>query len=723
MKYCPLCGKNYEDEAQACAVDGATLRISEKKDPYLGNLIKGRYQVLSKLGEGGMGTVYLAEQVSVGRKVAIKFLLGNYASDDAFIGRFRREARLAASLNHRNIVIVYDFDQANDGTLFIVMEHLSGQKLSDVIRRDGSLDFSRATRLGLQIAEGLDAAHHAGVIHRDIKPDNIMVAGAGASEQIKLMDFGIARLRDTGNASQITRAGLIVGTPAYMAPEQIEGSEVSDKTDIYALGVVLYEMLSGNVPFKAATPGAVLIKQIQEMPLPLRKLRRELPLAVERMVMQALEKEPQKRQQNMDEVVQQLRKAEEQLRGKSVSRPRDPALGWDRIGQAFKKAEGKKPVEPEPPREPLHTEFDNPRTMLETAGPQWAPTQALSGDEFDLPKPRGSTYRRSTAMLAILALAGALGIVFYLKSGRSFTNYSFRPTETSIPAPSPELVSLSVTSEKRNLAPKELMTLTATGRFSDGREQEVSSGLKWHSSNNLVISVNSQGQVEAQSEGVAEVTTEFKEQLSAPITLVVKAARPVGPTSVVKAERPAIPTPTPAPVPTLRSLIIVSVKRELEANERMVLRARGQYSDGKETEVNDGVTWKSSDERIASIDSKGRLTTHSKGQVRLNASYEGVTSPAISLLVKDVVRESRPEPQIPAPSRSTKPEIEKPRAPDIRENLRNATIFYEEGKYPEATAELEHAIRSDPESKEARSLRIRVLRAWEAEKKLTVKKP
>src|SRR5687768_12401289 len=150
MKYCPLCEKNYGDESEFCEVDGAILRINWKKDPYLGTLIKGRYQVLSKLGEGGMGIVYLAEQVSVGRQVAIKFLLGNYASDDAFISRFRREARLAASLNHRNIVILYDFDQASDGTLFIVMEYLSGERLSDMIRRDGSLEIYRATRLGLQ---------------------------------------------------------------------------------------------------------------------------------------------------------------------------------------------------------------------------------------------------------------------------------------------------------------------------------------------------------------------------------------------------------------------------------------------------------------------------------------------------------------------------------------------------------------------------------------------
>jgi serine/threonine protein kinase len=666
-----------------------------------------------------MGTVYLAEQVSVGRKVAIKFLLGNYATDDAFISRFRREARLAASLNHRNIVILYDFDQANDGTLFIVMEYLSGQKLSDVIRRDGPLEIGRATRLGLQIADGLDAAHRAGVIHRDIKPDNIMVAGADDSEEIKLMDFGIARLRDPGNASQITRAGLIVGTPAYMAPEQVDGGEVSDKTDTYALGVVLYEMLSGSVPFKAATPGAVLIKQMQEMPVPLRKLRRELPAAVERAVMQALEKEPHKRQTNMAEVVQQLRKAEEQLRGKPGIRVKEPGSGWDRIGQAFRKADEKRPVRFEPPPEPLSIEPTNARTILESAGPQWAPTQAISLDDFDQPKPRASTYRRSIVILFLLALAGVLGTVFYLNNGPALISQSFTPKETrSISPGAPELVSLYVTSDKRNLAPKERLTLTATGKFSDGTEQQISSGLKWHSSNSSVVSINSEGQAEAQNEGIAELSAKLKEQVSSPVTLLVKTEKPITPTPTPTREPAA---PVPLPTPSLRSLVVVSVKRELQANERMILRAKGQYSDGKEIDVNDGVLWQSSDERIASIDSRGRVTAHRNGQVKLNASYEGIASPAISLTVKDPTSYDPQPPTDPW----QKPIQEKPEKPrrDIRENLRTATIFWEQGKYSEAMIELEHALSLAPESKEARSLRIRVMKAWEAEKELNSKKP
>ena len=189
----------------------------------------------------------------------------------------------------------------------------------------------------------------------------------------------------------------------------------------------------------------------------------------------------------------------------------------------------------------------------------------------------------------------------------------------------------------------------------------------------------------------------------------------------VKTYKPNDPTPTrpSAPTPSLRSLVVISVKRELQANERIVLRAKGQYSDGKEIDINDGVLWQSSDERIASIDSRGRVTAHRSGQVKLNASYEGVASPAISVIVKDPISI---EPELPAEPRQ-KPQVEKPKAPDIRENLRTATIFWEQGKYSEAMIELEHALRLAPESKEARSLRIRVVKAWEAEKELNSKKP
>jgi serine/threonine protein kinase len=311
MKYCPLCEKSYGDDVEVCTLDGAALRDSRpNRDTLSGKVIKGRYRVLEKLGEGGMGTVYLAEQVAISRKVALKILRPDYTSDQEFVRRFRQEAKLAASFSHRNVVTVFDFDQADDGSLYIVMEYVDGESLADVIR-NGPMDISRGLQLAAQIADGLNAAHRAGVIHRDVKPENIMVVGEG--EEIKLMDFGIARLRDTGATSRLTRAGTIMGTPAYMAPEQIEGQEVSERTDIYAFGIVLYEILSGTVPFRAPTPGAVLIKHLQETAVPLRKLRSDVPVLVERVVIQALQKDPANRPARMEEVVQALKRA--QLQG------------------------------------------------------------------------------------------------------------------------------------------------------------------------------------------------------------------------------------------------------------------------------------------------------------------------------------------------------------------------------------------------------------------------
>lgn len=310
MKYCPLCAKTYEDHAEFCEIDGATLRVSgPKQDTWTDKLIKGRYRVVKKLGEGGMGTVYLAEQVAISRKVALKILHPDYARDEEFLRRFRQEARLAASLNHRNVVTVFDFDQADDGSLYIVMEYVDGRSLSEVIRNN-PMDISGALQLGIQIADGLGAAHRAGVIHRDIKPENIMVVEAG--KEIKLMDFGIARLRDSAAGTRLTRSGMIMGTPAYMAPEQIEGGDVSERTDIYAFGIVLYEMLTGRVPFTATTPGAILIKHLNEPPVPLRKVRKEIPPSVEGIVSQALQKIPEKRLRSMEAVVEALKKAQQE---------------------------------------------------------------------------------------------------------------------------------------------------------------------------------------------------------------------------------------------------------------------------------------------------------------------------------------------------------------------------------------------------------------------------
>jgi serine/threonine-protein kinase len=311
MKYCPVCETDYPDDVTVCPQDGASVRRpGERPDPFLGRVIKGRYRVERLLGRGGMGTVYLAEQLSVGRKVALKVLRGDFARDDGFVARFRQEAKLVAGLNEKRnprVTLVHDFDQADDGSVFIVMEWLEGRLLSTVIQAEGPLPLPRAVRLAAQIAEGLEAAHRAGVIHRDIKPQNIMVLEPG--DDIKLMDFGIARLRDSGRTN-LTRAGTMMGTPDYMAPEQIEGQEVTDRTDIYSFGIVFYEMLVGSLPFRASTQAAVLTKQLQERPVPPSRLRPDIPQGVEAVILRALEKDPAKREGSMGEIVRLLRLAD-----------------------------------------------------------------------------------------------------------------------------------------------------------------------------------------------------------------------------------------------------------------------------------------------------------------------------------------------------------------------------------------------------------------------------
>jgi serine/threonine-protein kinase len=325
MKYCPICGREYADESSVCPSDGAVLRLpGAKPDPFEGREIKGRYRILSRLGQGGMGSVYLAEQKSVRRKVALKILKQDLLQDDAHVARFRLEARLTGNLDHRNIPRVYDFDQTEDGSLFIVMEFIEGHTLTALIGERGSLEPGRALRLGRQVAEGLQAAHRKGVVHRDIKPDNIMIE---TGDVVKVMDFGVARLRESENA-RLTQVGLMVGTPQYMAPEQIEGGEVTERTDIYALGIVLYEMLTGEVPFKAKTPAAVIVQKLQQPPPRPRALRGDIPAAIEALVLQMMEADPARRPNDLSEVVLRLRALVDEA-GPRRAEPGSPSSALD----------------------------------------------------------------------------------------------------------------------------------------------------------------------------------------------------------------------------------------------------------------------------------------------------------------------------------------------------------------------------------------------------------
>jgi serine/threonine protein kinase len=278
--------------------------MKAKTDPLIGQLIGGRFQVQNRIGEGGMGVVYLAQQLGLDRLVAIKVLHEQYARDEEYVRRFRREAQEAARIKSDRVVIIYDFDDTlESGSLYIAMEYVAGRTLKEIIQQEGPLSTAQMVAWGVQIAEALQVVHQAGIIHRDIKPDNLMVQEKDG--KIKLTDFGIARPRDRTKTG-ITHTGLLVGTLEYMAPELFDSGEFSVQSDIYALGIVLYEMLSGEVPFTGSL-ATLVRKHLQEKPRPLRELRREVPAQVERVVMQALEKRPDKRQRDMAEVIAQLR--------------------------------------------------------------------------------------------------------------------------------------------------------------------------------------------------------------------------------------------------------------------------------------------------------------------------------------------------------------------------------------------------------------------------------
>ena len=259
-----------------------------------GALFAGRYRIIRRLGQGGMARVFLAQDESLHREVAIKVLADRHSDDPHFIERFQREARAAARLNHPNIVQVYD--QSQGGMSFIVQEYVEGETLKDLIRRESPLDPRRAITIALQILAALRVAHQQGVIHRDVKPQNILMQPDG---KVKVADFGIA---SAGGDTEMTEAGSIVGTAQYLAPEQARGLTVGPPADLYSVGIVLYEMLSGRVPFEGDTAVNVAMRHVQEAPEPLTDRNPLVPAALESVVMRALAKDPRERYQSADEM-------------------------------------------------------------------------------------------------------------------------------------------------------------------------------------------------------------------------------------------------------------------------------------------------------------------------------------------------------------------------------------------------------------------------------------
>ncbi len=322
MIVCQHCKAENADGARFCGVCGqATQSTHPVTDPRLGGAaeppsmigreLAGRFRILAKLGEGGMGTVYRAEQISLKRTVALKLLRPEVAASPLLVRRFNAEAEAVAKLNHPNTVGIYDFGQDADGSLFISMEFIEGKSLRDVVHTEAPLPLRRALHIATQVCASLIDAHAHAIVHRDLKPDNVMLQERGRQRDVvRVLDFGIAKLRDDSRQSQMamTQAGDMLGTPQYMAPEQIRGEHVDGRVDIYALGCMLYEMVTARLPYDAPNVMALLSKHLLEAPVPPSQRRPDLnlPRAIDDLLLAAMAKDPGARPQTMEQYAEHL---------------------------------------------------------------------------------------------------------------------------------------------------------------------------------------------------------------------------------------------------------------------------------------------------------------------------------------------------------------------------------------------------------------------------------
>lgn len=301
---CGSCGRTSPAGAQFCGSCGLELG---PPGPKLGDVIADRYRLVAAIGSGAMGSVYRAEHVQIGKPVAIKVLHREVEQHAESVARFRREAEAASRLSHPNTVNVFDFGRTDSGSLYLAMEYVDGEPLSKRIANDGPMPFGRVASLIAQVADSLAEAHAAGIVHRDLKPENIVITSSRDEEAAKVLDFGLAKVFEGTVEAKVTSSGTIVGTPHYMSPEQIQGGEIDGRSDLYAIGAIMYECVVGKPPFDAPNPVGVLSKHLSEQPLPPSACSPlSVPEEADRIIMRCLEKDPALRYPSAEELRRDL---------------------------------------------------------------------------------------------------------------------------------------------------------------------------------------------------------------------------------------------------------------------------------------------------------------------------------------------------------------------------------------------------------------------------------
>ena len=397
MKACPVCRNSYPADFTVCPRDASLLvEVGLWRE---GAVLRGRYRILGKIGEGGMGSVYKAEHTHFQEIRALKVMRADLASDPLFVSRFRQEAVISRKLQHPNAVRVEDIDEAEDGRPFIVMEFIEGRSLKDVIRDEAPMPVSRTCGILKQVAGALDAAHSLGIVHRDIKPANIVLIQTASGEQVKVLDFGIAKLKEgylQDNTSQttLTGTGMVVGTPAYISPEQAvgkRGQQLDGRADLYSLGIVAFQMLTGDLPFKADSDVGFAVAHLQSVPPSVRDLRPAVPVGVSDVVMRCLEKSPDGRPANARQFAELLEREEAREVGPAFSAP--PAGTSSRLESVFEQPTRTSVLAPPPAAPGEQVKFSTP-----------APSQSkvMSAKKRELLLYLGG----SAVALVLLAIAG-----------------------------------------------------------------------------------------------------------------------------------------------------------------------------------------------------------------------------------------------------------------------------------------------------------------------------
>jgi len=393
--YCAACGGSYPLELDVCPKDGARLtKLKARPDALLGRVFDGRFEVRMALGQGGMGTVYRGWQLTVDREIAIKVIHPKLATDRVAVKRFLREARLSSRLNQPNIVNVYDFGQTDDGILFIAMELLRGHTLARELEAMKPLPLRRTTTIAMQLCDALDAAHAQGIIHRDLKPGNVIILDdPPGRDLIKVLDFGLAKSLVSDTSSQVTHTNAILGTPLYMAPEQVEGRPADQRADLYALGCILYQMVTGRPPFVSDSVNLVLAAHLSEEPEPLPP---DVPAPLADTIRHLLAKDPARR-------LASARAAREAIQGVV-----DAGLGARDLADTTPEIRSSVVA---PPLALARTDADAAAARPHTSPGQVAVRVPTSPPSIDQPPPR--TARWILPLLAISGLA-ALGAGAYV---------------------------------------------------------------------------------------------------------------------------------------------------------------------------------------------------------------------------------------------------------------------------------------------------------------------